>query len=287
MHDIPTRCAYSATSRTKRARSPPAPDREDGENGLGATVRAMTTLGEDLVLLVDHDNVAPEGRDPRHLVVTALGQISSLPQTVAATLRAYGGWFEEYAASPARYEASAFYQNNCPVVLETNGAFVRIHFEFADSLAASSNADQLPITHTVGLRRTAGRISPRQSAASCALDGCELRLVRKWFRRKAACTAVSCPLTFGDVFERREQKQVDVHLTADLMFYAARLASPTAIAVVSDDLDIVPAILTAAVSNPGRVLIHLRSPSRSRMYNDDLLRRFGVRVVSTGEVNRE
>ena len=109
-----------------------------------------------LVLLLDHDNF---DEDPRNIVMTVLARIASAAPVVAATLRAYGGWFEGTQATESRYKALAYYQDTCPVVMQGPSALIRISFEFADELAISrSLGNAIHINHTVGIRRSAGKI---------------------------------------------------------------------------------------------------------------------------------
>jgi hypothetical protein len=239
---------------------------------------------DDVLVLLDHDNISPKYRFPRPLALAALAAIPIAEPLTRVTLRVYGGWFEETAATDSRYEASAFYQSHCPIVIKTETHLIRLRFEFADALATRDRAGRrIDITHTVSQRQTAGQIASKRATPACPAPSCELSSIRRWFRKRAACTATDCPLTFDQVFARREQKQVDVHLSTDLVFYSSTLAPQTAVAVASDDLDVVPALLAAGATNAGRLLIHLRSPSRRPTYQDILLEEFGVRILTFSE----
>lgn len=69
-------------------------------------------------------------------------------------------------------------------------------------------------------------------------------------------------------------------MAADLLCLAATCDPATAITVISDDLDIVPAIIQASLQNPDRLLMQVRSNLRSPTYQDALLVRLGVLQVA-------
>lgn len=237
----------------------------------------MTNSFSRLYVLIDHGNVAAEPRDIVHAVVTGLQPLGA---TVEATLRIYGGWYEGYTTTALRYEAAGVYQDTCPIVLQIAQTLVRISLEFADDLwAARTSRVHIPITHTVGLRRTAGELVVRQGAPMCQNNPCGLMGVKRWVRKKAACHERSCPHDFAEMFQRREQKQVDVHMGADLVAMASSADPTNAIAVVTDDLDILPALLQAAMSSGGRIS-HVRSRTRRAMYCDPLLAQLGVSITA-------
>ena len=184
----------------------------------------------------------------------------------------------------SRYKASAYYQDTCPVVMQSPSALIRISFEFADELAISrSLSNAIHINHTVGIRRSAGRIIAGHASSRCTRDDCRLSVLQKWTRKKSACFAPACPFRFEEFFQRREQKQVDVHLSADLLYLASTCDPGTAVAVVSDDLDFVPAIIQASLQNPNRLLLHVRSPKRLPTYQDELLCRLGVLQIAVSQ----
>ncbi len=230
-----------------------------------------------LVGLVDHKNLLDNGHTLKQLVHTVTASIQSLQAPVYFTLRAYGGWYSGNSITDERYEAITYYQDYCPTVLKTEAGLVRLSLQFADELAVSQERKaKVPITHTVNVRGSSEIKITKSLTDKCHASGCELTEVRKWVRKKTACGASHCGHQFSDFFQRQEQKQVDVHLALDLVWLAARESSDTAIVVVSDDIDILPAIIQASLQNPKRLLLHVRSATRRPTYQDALLSDLGI-----------
>jgi len=199
-------------------------------------------------------------------------------------VRAYGGWYVGNSAPRERYEAAEFYGAQIPAAFVHHGRLVRVRFEFADSLALDGRrpyheGPAADITHTVATRSrfTRVRLKDANALPPCASPNCELANTRKWIRKARACPANACPLAFSDCFEREEQKQVDVHMSVDLLTYAA---TPIHVAVASDDADILPALAAASLSkHPLTTLTALRFQVQTT-YLDGFLKHHAV-VIRT------
>jgi hypothetical protein len=254
-----------------------------------------------MTLLVDHDNIPFDRVTVRAILerwIRAAHLASAVGESgvVDLRVRAYGGWFEGSTSSAARFAAMDFYQgpDGCPSILKHGGLFCRVAFEFAEQLVAFgpnvrvAGADAgLRITHTVATRASPHRIVASADAATCQQPDCQLQMVRRWLRKKRACTLRGCPHSFSDFFSRKEQKQVDVHLAVDLVGFVSSTAEPQLIGVVSDDADLLPAILFAAQHKPtGCWLFALRFSSASS-YMDSVLRDRGVRILDLSTDGRE
>jgi hypothetical protein len=178
-----------------------------------------------------------------------IGGISNRLQTgsvVSVKVRAYGGWFNGHAVSNSRYKAAQFYQALLPAAFSTSGYLCRSTFEFADFLAPDLNANnRVPISHTVVRRERPFSVSPRIPRLACDDPECALNQVFKWLRKAKACFKPSCQHNFSEAFDRLEQKQVDVHMALDLVFLAERITGLDHIILFSDDLDLIPAIVSA------------------------------------------
>jgi hypothetical protein len=242
-------------------------------------------FGADLTLLIDHDNARWQSVP---LVALLTAWIDSLGDAVAdfgvitIAIRAYGGWYSGHGATDARYRAADFYQFHCPSVFRVGRRFCRVSFAFADSLVAgraSADAEPVRITHTVADRAGPTRFMRRPGAA-CAEPGCELPLIRRWLRNKAACTKRGCPRHFSEVFLHPQQKQVDVHLAVDLVAMAEPTCRGGHLGLLSDDSDLLPAVLYAAIKRPtSRAISLLRTRGHSDTYLDRTLRELGVQIV--------
>lgn len=238
------------------------------------------------LLLLDHDNI-PFGKvSLRRILEIWLGALpdDAVPSgTISVLLRAYGGWYRQTHTSDARFKASEFYQDECPSLIKVAERYCRIHFEFADKLlsppTSEKRAPTLAITHTVAVRASAESVVPRVGVPACKESDCELSAVKKWIKRKRACTRSACPLEFKDQFERHQQKQVDVHLATDILTWAYTWNGACPLAVASDDVDLLPALGAAAFARKGQSEITLLRFLMSSSYLDGSLVDLGVRLV--------
>jgi len=239
------------------------------------------------ILLLDHDNLPLSRIGIQHLLDRWLSHIDSSPAIAVgeALIRIYGGWWLEDQMSESRHAASLFYAEFCPSLMYVLSRVWRVRFEFADSLFAPHHSTEIPIRHTFALRPAPPPVArrPGQQQPSCDEPDCEIRQLRKWLYRRRGCTRTACPRRFGDVWYRAEQKQVDIHLALDLAALVHR-KDLAHLAVGSDDLDFLPALVTAS-GHPLRhcTISHLRCRT-DRTYLDDVFSRFGGHIVTVASV---
>jgi hypothetical protein len=235
-------------------------------------------------VLLDHDNIPYSKLNPRALLEHWLSRLPEgvVPGALSLHVRAYGGWYSGNVASVARTRATEFYQDELPTVFEYGGKYCRVIFEFADSIVgiglANARSRVPSITHTVATRTADRSVRPKIGAPVCAETGCGLKDVRTWIRKQKACLRPACPNQFKDQFERREQRQVDVHMAIDLAVLALALNEPSQVAVATDDSDLLPALSTAALRRQRGVGLTLLRFATSQAYLDDFLVREGVLI---------
>ncbi len=247
---------------------------------------ASSSLSCEALLLIDHDNI-PFGKvNLRQMLEVWLESLpdNAVPTgTISVLLRAYGGWFRQSHTSDARFKASEFYQEECPSLLRVASRYCRIHFEFADKLllplTSNKMATSLAITHTVAVRASAETVVARVGVPLCPEFDCQLSSVKKWIKRRRACTRGACPLEFKDQFERQQQKQVDVHLATDILTWAYTWNGTCPMAVASDDIDLLPALGAAAFARKGQSGVTLLRFLMSSSYLDGSLVDLGLRLV--------
>lgn len=195
-------------------------------------------------------------------------------------VRAYGGWFQDISTSPGRFPALRHYQDTCPSTWKHDDTLFQMRFQFAEEVAvldADSNVS-LRITHTIATRDRAQTLKPH-SGIVCHHSNCELPPLRKWIRKKRACTAPTCPHSFSAFFNRTEQKQVDVHLATDILLLG-QSGLYKDIVIVSDDIDFTPALLAASATNRAETQYSVVRFSRQHSYADQQLTELGVRTIT-------
>jgi len=244
------------------------------------------------LFLLDHDNIPHTRASIKKLIASWL---NSLPAAVSSPvyidIRAYGGWYDKDSATPARFSAADLYQRDCPTVLMHEGVLCRLSFRFADKLitpSAESLVDEMEhrITHTVALRGAPLYIQRQAEQRECIVADCELSRVRKWINKRKACPKPACPHQFDEYFVRYEQKQVDVHLSVDLLL--ACKAQIDHIVLVSEDWDLLPALLAASIECAnGKKMLSLIRFRQSATYLDAILARRNVRIIHFHTIDAE
>ncbi len=239
--------------------------------------KAEVRTEDDLLILVDYANIDFEKVAPNQLVsasVEALGLANGNSQLNVA-VRSYGGWYDGGASSEERYSAQRIHAD-WPAYFALRDTVVRVRTSFAEHVLQDEIVQRQParVTHTVVERRGKPRPRSRKRDHECGED-CKLKGIRKWFRKKYACPAKECDVIWSQAFFRREQKQVDVHIAVDLLAACFSGRWP-AIAVVSDDLDMVPGLLAASGAECDLLTVRIEV---SDHYADPELEQRGVRIL--------
>lgn len=201
-------------------------------------------------------------------------------------VRAYGGWYNEAQTSEDRFRAISYYQENCPAVVSAAGLTCHVTFEFADTLIEAESLEYnrvsgVGITHTVARRGAPVSYRLMPAFATCNELSCQLAEARRAMKRKLACPSVNCQSEFSSKFVRLEQKQVDTHITVDLLLAAERKSTQLHLGLWSDDWDMLPGLL-ATSSRLGNIgsLSSVRTTTWTT-YLDRELKRRGVQILAS------
>jgi hypothetical protein len=237
------------------------------------------------ILLIDHDNIPLQEVGLATLITQWLKYSPSDSQESGIQellVRSYGGWWREDRQSTSRFSAGPRYADLCPALMRVNGCYWRVRFEFADHLLAFDGEQSPAITHTFALR-PAPQLCLATEGKGCEEQDCEARKLRKWVMRRRGCTRKACPRAFGDIWQKPEQKQVDIHIAADLLHLSLLAGSRRYVALVSDDIDFIPAIL-AFTKNIGerRSLTWIRC-NRDSSYLDEELNNRGITIMKVNQ----
>lgn len=239
-----------------------------------------------MLLLLDYKNLPLQRVPLASILGDWIGALDTKGQgpggTAEILVRAYGGWYRQTEVSPERFAAAKFLPRWCSSLVQVGGRYCRVSLEFADQLLAdrgvgATATDSPRITHTVSEFRTPPIVSAASDAVECGVANCHAPDVLRMQRKRRACTQSACPLPFSDRFVRIGQKQVDIHLAVDLLASVSPDAGWSAVAVASDDLDIVPAIFAAA--GRGVPPVAALRVDRPDSYADGRLRERGVHIV--------
>jgi hypothetical protein len=195
--------------------------------------------------------------------------IVAAPETTTINIRLYGGWLEDgVLTNRASSIQAAARKVGFPIVLP-DGGLLRGSLELVTRLFA------LPSIEWAHTRRTRSGLPPlrlvdRPLPMDCAGDAmtCPLRFVHRFARRGAQqCHITGCTVRNRDAFELVEQKMVDSLICCDVIAYS-RVTNMNVI-VLSDDLDVVPALAMATVFGEARVHL-IRTSARDGLYREHL-----------------
>ncbi len=209
-----------------------------------------------MLILIDYDNIDQQIRkngikDASDRILGALTDKIDYPLR-RATLRLYGGWYDEKSITHSAQKLTTELQDVFPYpfrsILESiDTSPVMLRAELAYSLLSS------PKKHLLSTYRIRENIRMRvrsPSALGCDIPDCGLRHIKKLVTRQR-CPEESCSLSDQEIKQilwRKEQKLVDTMLASDI-FYAGIKQQEESIAVLSSDDDIWPAILQAVSLN--------------------------------------
>jgi hypothetical protein len=237
-----------------------------------------------LFCLIDHDNVSAHLGQLNHLLsgwLAGLSREHTFSAVEDLVVRSYGGWWREDAASDARFSAAQLYSEYCPALISTEGHYWRVRFEFADNLLVPPGFPGFapPFHHTVVSRPAPPLTIADAGGPVCEEVGCEVQRCRRWLFRRRGCTRNACPKTFGQVWMRTEQKQVDTHLAIDLVQVCKLWMETVHVALVSDDVDFLPALAASTLgASTAASVTHVRIAGRPT-YLDQFLIASGVRIL--------
>lgn len=240
-----------------------------------------------ILMLLDHENV-PLREFPVSRLIQEVAQArvaaGNAPPVLQIHVRAYGGWFEGNSASAARARAFEYYQNNLPAITRVGHHLARCSFEFADyplSITDSRKDDRrLPITHTVATRNSPVHFKKKAATELCPEVECQLSAVTRWLNKRTACTKRGCTRSFGETFERNEQKQVDIHLAVDLLTAARDHGNCQSICIVTSDWDFLPALQIASSDLASSSTISVVRFGKSGTHLDSTLESLGILTIT-------
>lgn len=156
------------------------------------------------------------------------------------SVRLYDGWYD---VNGRPTEIEGLTRKHLRMHYPTRTRSTRIRASIADSPAATPSARLSNTFRTSRGFERSGVSLAGSAPASCAnpLD-CSINELRRWF--KGSCPhQLPCSTTSVEIAESQYQKLVDTCITADAVWFAAN-GEP--VAVVSEDEDVVPGLLTAS-----------------------------------------
>jgi hypothetical protein len=236
---------------------------------------------DDIVALIDYKNISASGRNPMEGLTRMFRKAIDTAQhypVIDVVVRLYGGWYDGMAYSEERAKALIYCQEVLPSLLIVDNRPFRFHIQFAESLIGTQDGgnsqQKITFTHT-SVTRTAELLGVLRRTVSCSIATCRIPDVRRWIYRKKACLEQGCPHSYSTFFERREQKQVDVHMVSDLLLLSSKMRE---VVLLTADTDFIPAIVAFAETTKGGRLTWIR-PNADISYIDKQLTDYGISII--------
>ena len=218
--------------------------------------------------LVDYFNVAgiPKGRPPTFkdhnqaldgIVALLLKQFRVLqPRPESVRVRLYGGWHDERTDdhTEARQELGVIARRYYP----TGGRTTRVFLDLADALMSLPGHD---LSHTLRLWAGLPRLRAGRPHRCVYPDDCPLDNLRHWQRNRCPMRP-DCSVRPQEAIVAERQKLVDTAIVADTIHLARHHGSDW-IAVVSNDDDILPGLISGAADHDRLLLLTINRTNPS------------------------
>jgi hypothetical protein len=239
-------------------------------------------------ILVDYHNFHKERikRHPRPIRRPRVAQdtvdwvITEMTATLASLLkrigqspsvlhiRLYGGWHSGAVPTNDAHMVEAAIKK---VPRRSTSSPARLVFELAKSLI---DLPHIPILDTLRPRTSYPRFIVHSPIAHChSTDNCSL-LHTESVLKQQVCTTQGCSVTIEEATSIMEQKCIDILLSSDLLSLSSAGSN---VILVTEDLDLVPAVLKAQISAKSSLIWLCDSLSKSSYYLP-ALETLGVKV---------
>ena len=169
-----------------------------------------------------------------------LGSVLSR-EFIEVRFRLYDGWFDEAGSPTDLYSMARAYVSSAYPMRQRNA---RIFASLADGPVSDRSGTRL--LHTLRVEAGLPRFtwdSFEPTPLECALPrACTAKGLERWLRGHCPERPSGCPVATAQVVTHRRQKLVDTLLVADAVWLASE---GNHVAVVSNDEDMIPALVTA------------------------------------------
>jgi len=255
------------------------------------TIQAMSVRDSTLFLFIDIDNVY-YCEDAKRLSDRIAADIAGVVTTQSQNwvparmlVRLYGGWMcdGELTRMASRTLEATSRAHVFPFFCTDHyRTIVRGQIDLALEMLSLPG---LLWQHTCSIQkgaprlRTVARGTPKDCPTS--KDACFISQMARFSQSKySRCPHPGCTVMNVDAFQQLVQKMVDSLMICDLLYLAANPADNLAVAVATDDWDILPGLALAASSGLDVRWLR-RNLSRMQTY-DNALTQLGVRIATWG-----
>lgn len=227
-----------------------------------------------MYVLIDYSNVHEiwRVRPLRQFLQAILEKVPSeiSARTERVRARFYGGWFEEHLSSRHAQRLAPAIEETFPGPIHQireDGLPIIADAELATNVVIASTGH---FTHTFVRRSKIGSLDfDEGQIVGCASSvACPAAAIRQSLSG-GQCSVAGCEIESSKFVYRAEQKLADTLLAVDLMLLVAD--SEETIVVVSDDADVLPAVVAGMIK--GTRIVHVRTRANNRDWPHDWVER--------------
>ena len=239
----------------------------------------------DIIIVTDFDNYFPKPMSeyPQtfiesfflDVINTCISEQESIENII---IRLYGGWYQGNVYSQKASELQVKLQpiNFFPIL--RNGSRINGCVEMAEQQYGIEQIWYNTYQEKRGIQKV--KIDWTQTGNGCtrSSSNCPVKVLHNFIKtRSHHCPTTSCRIIQEDVFIRREQKMVDTMMTCDIITYCAE-ENVGAIYVISDDIDLFPALAISKTKNPDKVVTVMMKNANLLTQYQTILSPFNINV---------
>lgn len=163
-------------------------------------------------------------------------------------IRIYGGWYQQGALTDKASTAFTLLSGiDCTIPLENNGRWVRWGMENVISAYGTNHFWNNTYRQKSGLPRIIVKTDAQRESCGIDKNHCPVEIVKKISKgAEKICQVEGCALKAGDIFQTFGQKMIDTLMACDILTIAEE-PETDAIAVMTDDVDILPALVVSSM----------------------------------------
>lgn len=163
-------------------------------------------------------------------------------------IRVYGGWYQQGSLTD---KASAVFTLlsgiDFTIPLQNHGRWVRWGMEIVISAYGTNHFWNNTYRQKNGLPRIIVNTDAQREICGVDKIHCPVEIVKKISKgAEKICHVDGCTLKAGDIFQTFGQKMIDTLMACDILTIAEE-ADTDAIAVMTDDVDILPALVVSSM----------------------------------------
>ena len=163
-------------------------------------------------------------------------------------IRVYGGWYQQGSLTDKASIAFTLLSGiDCTIPLENSGRWVRWGMETVISAYGTNHFWDNTYRQKNGLPRIIVKTDAQRERCGIDKVHCPIEIVKKISKGPGKiCQVEECALKAEDIFQTFGQKMIDTMMTCDILTIAEE-PETKAIAVMTDDVDLLPALVVSAL----------------------------------------